>query len=70
MRNMRKGPRSTPESEHLMDIWAVAVDILAHQKLVIEETRPCLDNPNVADVDRKNSLPDPPESEDDATGVA
>lgn len=49
-----------------MDIWAVAVDITAHQKLVLDEPRPCMDNPNVSDADRKNS--EPPEPEDDATG--
>jgi len=52
-----------------MDIFAVAVDILAHQKLVLDETRPCLDDPRVAEMDRLNSLPDPPDAEDDATGA-
>lgn len=51
-----------------MDIWAVAVDILAHQKLVIDESRPCLDDPRVSEQDRLNSIPDPPESEPDSTG--
>jgi hypothetical protein len=53
---------STPS----FDIFAIAVDLAVHQKLALDLTRPCLDSPNVADADRKNS--EPPEPEDDATG--
>lgn len=52
-----------------MDILAFARDMTEHQQRVLD-LPPCLDNPNVADVDRKNSLPEPPEPEDDATGAA
>jgi hypothetical protein len=41
---------------------------LDEQDALLKEWPFCLENPVILDMDRRNSLPDPPEPEDDATG--
>lgn len=46
----------------MFDAYAIAIDITAHQRL-------CLDDPRCQEADIRNSLPEPPENEEEADEI-